>query len=525
MQRDRISVELLPQAGGGWEGGVCHSVTFAGAVRRRSRHAARQCAAIGCVISGFALACASEPPALGEPITVAESGATHPTVAIDDARGIYYVAWVGADGAHAAVWLARSTDGVRFEAPVRVNDIDGDAAPHEQAPAQVAVARDGTVYVAWQNNTHVPGRRFPYSDLRLARSDDAGRTFEPAITVNDDAGSPASHTFHDITIAPDGTIYVSWIDGRTRAAAERELAALHETGMSAGPSDPAPETRDARGNEHAAHRTALLPPSGERREAGMDPVAALPPQEIRVARSTDGGRTFGTNRIVAFDPCPCCRTSMAVAPNGDVFIAWRAIFGDNIRDIVVARSADRGSTFDEPVRVHDDRWHINGCPHAGPSLAVVPDGAVHIAWYTGAEGGSGVFHAVSRDGARTFGPPTPLLEAEPLPVSRVHLAATADGRVLAAWDDPRGHPARPPSPGSTLAASPPTRSQRVDRSPSSPRPASAAPSPGSRVTPCAFGPPGDLRLRAVSAMSPTGWRCQHRTRSFHRQWSRAPSGP
>lgn len=373
-------------------------------------------AAIACLLGGFVLACTGEPPVLAEPITVAESGATHPTVAIDGERGIYYVTWVGADGGHAAVWLARSTDGTSFEPPVRVNDIDGDAAPHEQAPAQVAVAPDGTVYVAWQNNTHVPGRRFPYSDLRLARSSDAGQTFEPAITVNDDAGTPASHTFHDITVAPDGTVYVSWIDGRMRAAAERELAALHADGGAGRPMRDAADNIAAASIGHADHETMPLPPTGGGREGGMDPEATLPPQEIRVARSTDGGRTFGANRVAAFDPCPCCRTTMAVAPNGDLLVAWRAIFGDNIRDIVVARSPDGGSTFDEPVRVHDDGWRINGCPHAGPSLAVAPDGAVHIAWYTGADGGSGVFHAVSRDGARTFEPPTPLLE-----IGRAHV--------------------------------------------------------------------------------------------------------
>jgi hypothetical protein len=58
--------------------------------------------------------------------------------------------------------------------PVRVNDIEGDAAPHLQAPAQVAAGPGGAVYVAWTNATLIEGRRFPASDLRSrARSTEA----------------------------------------------------------------------------------------------------------------------------------------------------------------------------------------------------------------------------------------------------------------------------------------------------------------------------------------------------------------
>jgi hypothetical protein len=342
---------------------------------------------------------------VAEPVTVASGGASNPTVAVG-ADGAYYVAWVGTANGESNVWLARSADGRSFPLPVRVNDIAGDAAPHEQAPAQVAAGPHGIVYVAWQNNRRVADRRFPYSDLRLARSSDGGQSFEPAITVNDDAaGPPSSHTFHDIAVGDDGTVVVSWIDARERtrlegAGAPAGMSTHGEAGLGNGPADP------------------------------------LPGPEIRIARSADSGRSFEPSQVVAAEACPCCRTSLDVAPDGTIAVSWRAVTEDNIRDVVVARGTAAG--FGQPVRVHDDGWRIDGCPHAGAGLALDAAGRTHVAWYTGAAEGQGLFYAMS-EGDATFDSPHPLLTGGWVPVSQVKLAATSDGVVLA-WDDRRAEP-------------------------------------------------------------------------------------
>ncbi|MBD0319584.1 MAG: hypothetical protein ICV87_04575, partial [Gemmatimonadetes bacterium] len=220
--------------------------------------------------AGLSLAAWSTPSArLGPEYTLAAAHAGNPTVALDPRTLREYVAWVSTAGGRSDVFLSRAAG----LPPVRVNDVPGDAAPHEQAPAQVAVGPEGNVYVVWQNGREVPGRRFPASDLRLARSTDGGRTFAPAVTVNDDAGGlPSSHTFHDIRVAPDGAVYVSWLDSRRRDA----YRAAH----------PSPAS-------HGGHG------------APEDP--ATPQSEIRVARSTDGGRTFGASVVVDDGVCPCCR--------------------------------------------------------------------------------------------------------------------------------------------------------------------------------------------------------------------------
>lgn len=351
-----------------------------------------------------------EGTAVGAVVTVAEHAAGNPTAAIDPRDGTGLVAWIASQGGASNVWLARVDGEGRPGAAVRVNDRAGDAAPHEQAPAQVAVGADGAVYVLWQNNVTLPGRRFPASDLRFARSVDGGRTFSPAITVNDDAGGiPSSHTFHDLAVAPDGTVWVSWLDSRARDAAR-----------AARPHPPtAPAAVEGHGHGHGGHM------------AGED---GLPPSEVRVAKSTDGGRTFGPSMVVDTAPCPCCRTSLAFGADGAVYLAWRKEYGGDVRDVVVARLGAGEAKFGAPVRVHADAWVFPACPHAGPALAVDGRGRVHVGWYTGKEDRQGMWYARSDDGARTFGAPVALVTGADIGPSRISLAAQG-GEVLAAWDD------------------------------------------------------------------------------------------
>jgi hypothetical protein len=332
------------------------------------------------------------------PATIVASGATTPTVALNPVDGRRYVAWVGSDNGTYNVYLAAAERGsTTFSAPRRVNDIPGDAAPHEQAPAQVAVGPAGELYVIWQNNTVIEGRRFPASDLRLAVSTDHGESFAPAVTVNDDAGTvPSSHTFHNLTVADDGTLFVSWIDSRVQDRAELDAA------------DSTPET-----------------------------VAASAGPEIRVSSSSDRGRTFTPSVVVDMNSCPCCRTSIAVGPDGTVYVAWRKLFPGDVRDIVVAAATPGTLDFGDPVRVHADDWVFPGCPHAGPSIALDELGRLHVGWYTGKEERQGLWYAVSDDRGRSFGPPEPLVAGEWVPPSQVALTRFGSG-VIAAWEDRSG---------------------------------------------------------------------------------------
>jgi hypothetical protein len=195
------------------------------------------------------------------------------------------------------------------------------------------------------------------------------------VSVTDDS-TFGSHNFQALYASHDGTLYASWLDGRTGKST------------------------------------------------------------VFMTRSTDGGQTWSPNlRVSNGEACPCCRTTMASAPDGTLYLAWRRVFPGNVRDIVVARSTDHGASWQEPVRAHADDWVFDGCPHAGPSLQVDDAGHVHIAWWTGKQGAAGVWYARSDDGARTFAAPVPLGVAEFSKPAHVQLALGGQDRLIAAWDD------------------------------------------------------------------------------------------
>jgi hypothetical protein len=314
--------------------------------------------------------------------TVVEANASNPTIALDQKAAMIYVAYVGKTAEERNVYLARMKQGEKkFSTPVQVNDIAGDAATHSEAPAQVVAGPEGNVYVLWHQETVQEGRRFPTSNLRFARSTDGGQNFAPAIFVNDDhAGPPTSHSFHSIAVAPDGAIYVAWLDGRDRAIA------------------PA----------------------------------------VMVARSTNSGQSFDPGVIVARKICPCCRTALTVDAKGTIYVVFRHAPPDNIRNMFIARSEDRGMTFTTPTQIHNDGWVIDGCPHNGPAIDTDTGGNVHLAWYTGKEEGYGVYYAVSSDRGDSFTPPIHLNESMEASPVRAALAAQNNAAAILACEATAG---------------------------------------------------------------------------------------
>lgn len=336
-------------------------------------HRARALAAVGTAAVILAGCGGQEKIQLSEPRTVSASTSvgTAPMFAVSD-DGQQATAWVSAPKGGSDGRLYVSVGG---GAPSELRDSLGPIEPHGESPPKIAYASDGSLDALYVVGKVAPGKRFPLGALRFARSPDGGKTWEQPVTVTDDSAF-GSHNFHALHVARDGTIYAAWLDGRS-------------------------------GESHAF-----------------------------ATRSEDGGKTWAPNRAIsAGEACPCCRTALATAPGGIVYVAWRAVLPGNIREIVVARSNDRGTTWSAPVQVQTDNWKVDACPHAGPALAMDHQQRLHVTWWSGKEGAAGVFYARSDDGGKSFTHVTPLGTAEFSQPAHVQLAVGDSGIVAVAWDD------------------------------------------------------------------------------------------
>ena len=307
------------------------------------------------------LAATHHEPAAPQPVQISAPGidAAEPaTVSASD--GTFYVAWVNHELKQADVMLTHfSADGEAISPPVRVNRQAGAATAWRGDQPSVAVAPNGAVYVLWTARVDAGDQHG--TDIYLSTSNDGGRSFGTEVKVNDDKAT-GPHGMHSLAVAKDGRIYAGWLD-------ERNVHA------------PKPSTK-AEGHHMESNR------------------------DVYLAYSTDGGRTFSVNRKVASDACPCCKTALAVSPDGTLYAGWRQVLPGSFRHIAVATSTDGGTNFSTPVIVSDDRWVLQGCPVSGPSLSVDgSSGNLKVVWYAAPEGNApGVYFAESKDKGRSFSP-------------------------------------------------------------------------------------------------------------------------
>ncbi len=155
-----------------------------------------------------------------------------------------------------------------------------------------------------------------------------------------------------------------------------------------------------------------------------------------VARSLDRGDTITKNLKVDEGTCVCCRTAITSGPDGMVYVAWRKIFEGNVRETVVARSTDHGETFEPPVIVGHDKWVFPACPHRPASMGVDRQGRLYVVWYTeGTDEIPAVYMAYSDDRGRTFSPKRQLNVSRNTFPDHPQIAVDPEGRLVVIWEE------------------------------------------------------------------------------------------
>lgn len=205
--------------------------------------------------------------------------------------------------------------------------------------------------------------------VRVAFSDDGGRTWSAPVRPHADS-TETEHGFVSMLPAESGAVHAVWLDGRNFAADRPEMTL----------------------------RAALVTPAGVSQDALLD------------------------GRI-----CDCCQTDAARTASGDV-VVYRDRSADEIRDIALVRRTAQG--WSAPTIVHEDGWHIEGCPVNGPAVAARGD-LVAVAWFTAARDSARVLLAFSADGGVTFDAPVRIDEAAA--DGRVDVQLTGDDAAVVSW--------------------------------------------------------------------------------------------
>ena len=325
-------------------------------------------------------------------VSAENTNAAEPAVASDANKNVYVVYVEHGAEKSADVYLQKfDADGKPNGEKTLVNPEKGQAkAWYGDAPT-IKIGKDNRIFVGW--TAKAPGAEKPSASvLQLSVSSDGGKTFAAPVKVNDDV-APASHGMHSLAIGADGRIFMAWLD-------ERNLK-TEKTAFNQASENPLPDGFQIVKIHHNSNQNEK--PKTDKKEMKDD--EAEPNSEIFFAVSDDGGKTFSANKKLSEEVCPCCKTSIAAAPDGKVYVSWRQVLDGKFRHIAVAASADNGASFEKTIIVSDDRWEINACPVSGASMTAGAAGALKIVWYTaGAAGKPGLYYAESKDDGATFSP-------------------------------------------------------------------------------------------------------------------------
>jgi hypothetical protein len=254
---------------------------------------------------------------------------------------------------------------------------------------------------------------------------------EPTVIAESDAFFVNWADFPSVTQGQDGTLWAHWLQRGGTSTYDYGIRVVRSHDLGASWSEPWTLHGDGTPTEHGFVSTVSLADGvGFTWLDGRETPAT---REMTVRyRSVNSDGTPGPETLLDARVCDCCQTGMTLTPAGPVAI-YRNRSTEEIRDIYITRQVDGVWTEGQPV--HNDGWHIEGCPVNGPSVEMAGD-RLAVAWFTGADDEGRVKLAFSDDLGASFGDPIVIDDGNP--AGRVDLVGMADGSVLVTWMERTG---------------------------------------------------------------------------------------
>lgn len=275
--------------------------------------------------------------------------------------------------------------------------------------------------------------------ILFAKSETPGGPLGTPVAVNQPGENPYHRQETPALIVRGQDVFVTWSMAHPKMtpdkpfSGELRLSRSSDGGRSFGPSTLVNDDNQVIQHTFDALQVA---PDGVLHFAWIDGREGKKDPGTFVARSTDSGRTITKNFKVDDNTCVCCRTSIATSDDGVVYVAWRKIFDGNVRETVVSRSTDGGQTFSQPIVVGNDRWVYQACPHRPASLGVDRLGRLYVVWYTeGADETPAIYMAYSDDQGQTFSQKKQLNRSKGTFPDHPQMAVDLQGRVIVVWEE------------------------------------------------------------------------------------------
>lgn len=259
--------------------------------------------------------------------------ASNPQAVLDN-RGNIVLWWIQKEeqSGENIVAYARSTDqGKTFSEARIIPNSEGANGANGEGPPRLIFKNDGTMLLLFNKPNKMPGHPFA-GDVLYTQSTNGGKSWSTPEPIHRDGIRTSGQGFPSVTHLSNGEVAAVWLDGRHK-------------------------------EPHSSLYFAI----------------------------TDGDSGFGMDKKIGGPSCQCCKISMFVDDSQTLHISYRSIL-NGTRDIMHLSSTDMGKHFSEPVKVSDDRWKIEACPHNGPDLSQTAN-YLHTAWYTNVnEKEKGVFY-------------------------------------------------------------------------------------------------------------------------------------
>jgi hypothetical protein len=225
------------------------------------------------------------------------------------------------DGLPGVLWSSTTLDNIYFAKHNGVDDFDTPVQVNPTGTNTQVYNWSGPDLASWGDNLYVTYKAAGYmtGPIYLVKSTDNGISFGDTVRV--DNLSVGFANYPDVAVYND-TVFVTFMD-------------------------------------HDA--------------TGMDP-------QYVVARSTDGGATFGAavdaGVLLGDEACDCCQPE--IVANDKYVIMYFRNNASNIRDIKAVVSYDRGASFTNVISVDDHLWGIMSCPSTGPDARIQGDTMISV---------------------------------------------------------------------------------------------------------------------------------------------------